>query len=154
VEELAHVLGREHVQLEFLLFKLLQLQHLLRSGDPRFLRWSAEEIKRASQRVHDIAVTRNERVVGVSRASGLAGDQITLAVLAERVPEPWSTIYAEHCLTFTRLSREVDAAVREARLLAEESGHAIADVLREIHHPVQAGLLPRQISLDNPMVLP
>ena len=154
MEELAHVLGREHVQMEFLLFKLLQLQHLLRSGDPRFLRWSAEEIKRASQRVHDIAVTRDARVVAAGRQRGLPLDRVTLAGVADHVPEPWSTIFTEHCLGFSRLSREVDSAVREARRLAEESGHAIADVLAQIHHPVQPGLLPRQISLDNPMVLP
>ncbi len=154
VEELAHLLGREQVQLEFFLFKVLQLQHLLRSGDPRFLRWSAEEIRRASQRVHDIEVTRDRQVLVLCREAGVPADDVCLASLADHSPEPWRTIYSDHSLGFSRLEREVDAAVFEAQRLAEASGHAVADVLHQIRTPAQVGLVPRQIRLDNPMVLP
>ena len=154
MEDLAHLLGREHVQLEFLLFKLLQVQHLLRSGDPRFLRWSAEEIKRASQRVHDIEIARGKRVYLLGREAGIPVDRITLTSLAEQVPEPWRTIYLDHGLGFGRLEHEVIVAVREAGDLAAASGHAIVDMLRHLHHPAHSELVPRQVSLDNPMVLP
>ena len=154
VEELANLLGREQVQLEFLLFKVLQLQHLLLSGDVRFLRWSAEEIRRASQRVHDIEATRDRQILVLCREAGVDTDGVSLELLADRSPEPWRSIFADHALGFTRLQREVDDAVSEARRLAEATGHAIADVLHQIRTPAQAGLVPRQIRLDNPMVLP
>jgi hypothetical protein len=154
MEELAAMLGREHVQLEFLLFKLLQLQHLLRSEDPRFLRWSAEEIKRASQRVCDIERERATRVRTLALAAGIPANQVTLSALAEAVPEPWRTIYRDHCLGYSQLAREVDAALFESRRLADASGHAVADVLQHIDPPARPGLLPLQVLSRPPLVLP
>jgi hypothetical protein len=154
MEELAAMLGREHVQLEFLLFKLLQLQHLLRSGDPRFLRWSAEEIKRASQRVADIEGERVQRVMALGLAAGIPASQVTLSALAETAPEPWRTIYRDHCLGYSRLAQEVETVLFESRRLALESGHAVAEILLQVHPPARPGLLPLQVLSRPPLVLP
>jgi hypothetical protein len=154
VEELAQLLGREHVQLEFLLFKLLQVQHLLRSGDARFLRWSAEEIKRASRRVHDIEVLRSRRVHALGVQAGIPEAEISLTSLAEASCEPWRSICLDHGLGFARLQSEVDIAIRDAQRLAEASGHAIVDVLVELPRRAVPDVLPRQISLVNRLVIP
>jgi hypothetical protein len=154
MEQLALVLGRERVQLEFLLFKLLALQHLLVSGDNRFLRWSAEEINRASQQARTTGALRVQCVNELASAAGIAADQVTLDAVGECAPEPWRTIFADHSVSFRRLVAEVDTAFDATWALADASGHAVADVLERIHLPAHALAGKRSRGVLEPMVLP
>lgn len=150
MEELLSVLGRERVQLEFLLFKILQLQHLLRSQDQRFLRWATEEIARAGQRVHVTEIDRLDLIRQFARSAGMQADEVTLATLAEHAPEPWSTIFADHSLGFRRLAVEVDAVMTVTCALADATGHVIAETLRQIYRPAAMVIaMPRDPS-DHP----
>jgi hypothetical protein len=154
MRELAAVLGRERVQLEFLLFKVLALQHLLRSGETRFLRWSFEEISRASERVHDTELWRARRVSELAFAAGVAADQMTLSTLAETAPEPWRTIFADHDRGFRQLGIEVDDAFALTGKLADASGHAVSGLLKKAYRPASTVSIGCQRQPVRTMVLP
>lgn len=154
MRELAAVLGRERVQLEFLLFKVLALQHLLRSGETRFLRWSVEEINRASERVRETELRRTHRVSELAAAAGVAPDQMTLSTLAETAPEPWRTIFADHDRGFRQLGSEVDEAFAVAGGLAEASGHAVSSLLQEAYRPTSSAPIGHQRRPESTMILP
>ena len=154
MQELANVLGRERVQLEFLLFKVLQLQHLLHSGDDRFLRWAGDEVLRASGHLRMSELKRSRLVLELALAAGVPQPDVNLATLAERSPEPWRTIFTDHSAGFRRLLAETDGVIRMTAALAESHGHAVADVLNEIHRPTLS--LPgfSQFNAPESMVLP
>jgi hypothetical protein len=157
MQELANVLGRERVQLEFLLFKTLELQHLLRAGDNRYLRWAAEEMVRASQhvRVTELARTRRVRELAfMVGTAGVAADQVTLADLAERTREPWRTIFADHSVSFRLLAAELDDVIEMTTALAEAHGHAVARILRDLYRPSRLLSGTNQFAAPRSMVLP
>ncbi len=136
MEELARVLGRERVQLEYLLFKVLVLQHQLRSGEDRFLRWAMEEVNRAGQRLRATECLRREQVSELSRAAGVVAEpDLTLGLLATTAPEPWRTIFAEHNKGFRRLVAELESAIHLTGVLADAIGHAVAEILRHSYRP-------------------
>ena len=139
MQELADVLGREHVQLEFLLFKILELQHQLRSGDSRFLRWAGEELLRASRQVQVTELSRQRHVRELALRQGLPSvSETSLATLAKGAPEPWRTIFDDHLQGIRTLISELDSVVSLTSALAKSHGHAVAGVLQEMHRPVTA----------------
>jgi hypothetical protein len=157
MQELANVLGRERVQLEFLLFKTLELQHLLRAGDTRYLRWAAEEIVRASQHVRTTELTRARRITELAFAlgtDGIAPHQVELADLAERTREPWRTIFADHSMSFRLLVAELDDVIEMTTALADARGHAVAEVLRDMYRPARVLSGSSQFAAPRSMVLP
>jgi hypothetical protein len=135
MRELAAVLGRERVQLEFLLFKVLALQNLLRSGETRFLRWSVEEISRASERLRETECARALCVREMAGAAGVTVEEMSLANLATTAPEPWRTIFADHNAGFRRLGVEVDNAFDTTGRLADASGHIVGALLKQTYRP-------------------
>ncbi|HEX4018908.1 MAG TPA: hypothetical protein VHX15_19380 [Frankiaceae bacterium] len=154
MRELAAVLGRERVQLEFLLFKVLALQNLLRSGETRFLRWSVEEINRASERVRETELRRVQRVGELATAAGVGTDEMTLSTLAGTAPEPWRTIFADHDRGFRQLAVEVEDAFVTTCALADASGHAIAGLLRTAYRPASPVPIGHQRQPVRTMILP
>jgi hypothetical protein len=154
MRELAAVLGRERVQLEFLLFKVLALQNLLRSGETRFLRWSVEEIRRASERLRETEIARARCLQETAAAAGTTVEQMSLSRLAETAPEPWRTIFADHDAGFRRLGIEVDRAFATTGTLAEASGHIVGPLLRQTYRPAPAGTISHQREIHQTMVLP
>ncbi len=155
MEELADLLGRERVQIEFLLFKILELQHLLRSSDVRFLRWAADEVNRASQRLRMTQLQRIWLVNQFGREAGIEPHLVTLTSLAERAREPWCTIFADYSTGVRLLADEVDSVSRATRALADASGHSIADIFAEMYMPAASSIpAPRTFSVDSSVVLP
>jgi hypothetical protein len=132
MEELANVLGRERVQLQFLLFKILALQHLLRTGDTRFLRWAGEEVRRAGQRLRETEQARVRLVDQLAETAAMPAGELTLAALSGGADEPWRTIFADHSQGFLRLAGEVDAVILLTRALAEPGGYGVLEVLDEL----------------------
>jgi hypothetical protein len=155
MRELAAVLGRERVQLEFLLFKVLALQNLLRSGETRFLRWSVEEISRASERLRETECARVQRVREMALAAGVPASEMSLGNLATTAPEPWRTIFADHDAGFRRLSVEVDKAFETTGKLADASGHIVGSLLKKAYRPAAPIAIggPRQPQQQT-MILP
>jgi hypothetical protein len=154
MRELAAVLGRERVQLEFLLFKVLALQHLLRSGETRFLRWSVEEINRASERVRETELRRIRLVGELASAAEVSVEQMTLSTLAETAPEPWRTIFADHDRGFRQLGVEVDDAFATTGRLADATGHAVSGLLKMAYRPASTVPIGHQRQPVRTMILP
>ncbi len=143
MQELAAALGRERVQLEYLLFKLLELQHLLRSRDPRFLRWATAEVARAVQRLQTTERECDDLSRELAETIGVTRARISLPALAGHLDEPWRTIVTDHVGEARRLTSEVEVATHVTRALAAGSGHAVATVLDEALHPATGVPHPR-----------
>jgi hypothetical protein len=143
MQELADLLAREHVQLEFLLFKTIELHQLLRAGETRFLRWSAAELSRAGDRVSECEQRRRELVAKACADAGIGSARADLVELTERASEPWRTIYADHLRDFAQLVIEVESNRQAARTLASASGHSVIDTLDQMYRP-RASSLPAQ----------
>jgi hypothetical protein len=154
MRELAGLLGRERVQLEFLLFKVLALQDLLRSGETRFLRWSIEEISRASERVRETELSRAQLVSELAGAAGVPISEMSLSRLAETAPEPWRTIFTDHDAGFRRLGVEVDNAFTTTGKLADASGHVVGPLLKQAYRPAAPAAIAGPRQPRQTMVLP
>ncbi len=155
MQELADLLAREHVQLEYLLFKTVELHQLLRADETRFLRWAAAEVSRASERVRDSEERRAELIARLSAEIGLTPETAGLWELAEHSPEPWHTIFSDHSQDLRRLVTEVDTTRQAARMLATATGHSIIDVLERMYRPVAFAVpTPRNLPNARPTVLP
>jgi hypothetical protein len=152
MQELADLLAREHVQLEFLLFKTIELHQLLRAGETRFLRWAASELSRAAERVRECEERRNELVAHHCAAAGIPA---ALTELTEHAAEPWRTIFSDHSRDLAQLVIEVDSNRQAAREIAIASGHSITAVLDQLYRPM-ASSLPGQRRRTRlvPVVLP
>jgi hypothetical protein len=140
MQELADLLAREHVQLEFLLFKTIELHQLLRADETRFLRWAAAELERAGERVRECEVRRGELVRALCAKGGIATAEASLSSLTEHAPEPWHTIFSDHIRDLAQLVTEVDSYRQAARSLATASGHSIVEILDEIHRPAASNV--------------
>ena len=155
MQELADLLAREHVQLEFLLFKTIELHQLLRAGETRFLRWSASELSRAAERVRDCEERRIELVTQLCTQAGIPASRTGLAELTEYASEPWRTIFTDHSRDLAQLVIEVDSNRQAAREIATASGHSITDVLDQLYRPTAASLPgQRRRIVRAPVVLP
>jgi hypothetical protein len=155
MQELADLLAREHVQLEFLLFKTIELHQLLRAGETRFLRWAASELGRAAERVRECEERRSELVAQHCAVAGIPAGRFGLAELTEHASEPWRTIFSDHSRDLAQLVIEVDSNRQAAREIATASGHSIIDALDQLYRPMAASL-PGQRSRPTmaPVVLP
>lgn len=138
MQELANVLGRERVQLEFLLFKTVELRQLMGAGEDRFLRWAAEEMLRAGQQLRITGLARSRQLQKLACALVAESADLTLTVMAQRTPEPWRTIFADHDANFRRLVAEIEAAINVAYAVADASGHSVVDVFDEVYRPTWA----------------
>jgi hypothetical protein len=145
MQELADLLAREHVQLEFLLFKTIELHQLLRAGETRFLRWAASELSRASERVRECEERRSQLVARRCADAGIPAGRASLTELTEHASEPWRTIFSDHSRDLAQLVIEVDSNRQAAREIATASGHSIIDVLDQLYRPM-ASSLPGQRS--------
>jgi hypothetical protein len=154
MRELAGLLGRERVQLEFLLFKVLALQDLLRSGETRFLRWSIEEISRAGERVRETELARTRLVSELACAGGVPTSEFSLRRLAQTAPEPWRTIFADHDAGFRHLGAEVDNAFAATGKLADASGHVVGPLLQQAYRPASTVPIGGPRQPHHTMVLP
>ena len=132
--ELASLLWRERETLERVLFKIVEEQLVVASGETRWLAASNREVEAA---VHDLRVSEVERAAEVDAMATQLGlpAGLSLAVLAENAPAPWDEILRDHRASLSRLLSEIDAAAKEARRLLEAGGRAVQEAL----HAIDAG---------------
>lgn len=104
-DELVGVLRREQRLLELVLFRLVNVRHLLAAGDARFLVRASAEVRIALERVRETEMLRAALTERMSRSSGLG--TATLRAVAESRPSPYGLIYDD-------LRAGLDAAFREA----------------------------------------
>ena len=140
MQEFADVLSREHVQLEFLLFKLVELRQLLTAGERSFWRWAGAEVSRANERVQLTEERRQQLLQECCADAGLEAERATLATLAQWSPEPWHTILEDYRTNVRRLRADIDAVRRDIRAQAETAGPWLAEIVDATYRPVAFGL--------------
>lgn len=113
MERVSAVLEREGELLDGLLFKLVETQLILRSGNSRFLARATREVERARNRARELDLVRATTVACVTPGS-------TLRELAQSADEPWPGILRDHHDHLTSLVSEIEVAAHqnatEARL--------------------------------------
>jgi hypothetical protein len=153
MQELADLLAREHVQLEFLLFKTIELHQLLRAGETRFLRWAASELSRAADRVRECEDRRHALVAEQCAIVGIRPAWASLGALTDHACEPWRTIFSDHGSDMAQLVIEVESNRQAAREIAGASGHSVIDALDQMYRPT-ASALPSQRDDRGSVILP
>jgi hypothetical protein len=113
---LCSLLWAERELLEHLLFKLTEEQHIVASGSTRWLNQADDEVSQAVAALQDTEVVRAAEVEAITRRLG-AGVDTTLRELAERAPEPWGLLLADHREVLRALALEIDAAATDNRRL-------------------------------------
>ncbi len=135
------MLSREHVQLEFLLFKLVELRHLLAAGERPFLRWAAAEVSRANERVRQSEERRLQLIEAYCAEAGFAPARASLVTLAQWAPEPWHTILEDHRSNFRQLLGQIEATREGVRVLGETAGPWLIEIVDATQRPA-AGVVP------------
>lgn len=143
METLATLLQRERLLLELLVFKIIELRHLLVAGDARFLGWAAEEVERSVEAVRLAELERASVVQELARtllpdadADPVADEAAVLARLAETAPEPWAGVFAEHREALVGLAGEVADNLAAARRSADAGTAAVAHLLDRVDDAV------------------
>lgn len=158
------LLWREREALQLLLFKLIEQQLILTSGQPRLLNNANQEIELALDQVRCTEVLRaaemgaatpapNANSHGTTEQDGL---ETSLAEFAASAPEPWATVLTEHRQALLTLTAEVEQATDANRVLLLAGASAVRETLQSITqsvdtydaHGTTAGLLREPILMD------
>jgi hypothetical protein len=126
--DITSLLWREREALQLLLFKLLEEQLILQSGQTRWLARANQEIEVAVAQLRGADLSRAVEAEAVAGQLGLPFSP-SLAELTNAAPEPWATMFADHRDALLKLTQELDRITNDnhALLLAAQ---------RTIHKPV------------------
>lgn len=138
MERVSTVLERECELLDGLLFKLIETQLILRSGDTRFLARATREVERARNRARELDLVRATTVACVTPG-------ITLRALAQSAAEPWPGILRDHHHELTSLVSEIEVAAHQN---ATEARRGL-DALRTEPAMVSSLSAPPQADLEH-----
>ncbi len=130
MDALTGVLSRERRLLEYLLFKLTAAQHLLATGETRFLGWSSSEVEHAAARVREAELLRAAVVARVVNVLAVANPQPSLRELVGHSPEPYRAILDDHRSALHGLMDEINAVTAANRELASGGMRLVADVVQ------------------------
>lgn len=111
MDELVAFLAGQRQLLEMLLFRLMEVRHLLAAGETRFLPWAATEVERAVHAVRERELARAALFVGL-------GEDRRLASLADASPEPHRTVLCDHRAALRALLDEVGEVARANGVVA------------------------------------
>lgn len=121
-------------------------------GDGRgLLPLAADDVETALDRLEDATRRRERHLASVATTWGLAPDLRTLARLAERAPQPWATILADHQRVLPAAVADVEADMLDGLLeLADgvAAAHAAAGDLRLVGGPTPTGDATHATALD------
>lgn len=132
MEELACLLGREHLLLERLLFKLVELRALLVAGEARFLPWAAGEVDRAVGHLREAELHRAIMVNKIAADAGIDDSQISLRTLAMTTAAPYADIFAEQRRVFRTLTRELRECVADCTAAAGDGASLVSETLHRV----------------------
>jgi hypothetical protein len=119
--DITSLLWREREALQLLLFKLLEEQLILQSGQTQWLALANQEIEVAVAQLRGADLSRAVEADAVAAQLGLPFSP-SLADLTDAAPEPWATMFADHRDALLRLTEEVDRTTNDnhAMLLAAQ----------------------------------
>lgn len=125
------LLWREREVLERLLFKLVEQQLILTSGNTRWLNHADAEVRDAVASLQDHEIVRAAEVDALVRRHGLPADA-TLRQLAETAPEPWPMVLLDHREALRALTLEIDSVATENKRTLQAGESATREALEKI----------------------
>ncbi|MFY0407001.1 flagellar protein FlgN [Solicola sp. PLA-1-18] len=128
MEELSSVLWHERELLDLLVYKLETEQLILASGRTRHLGRAAREVETVLDEIRAAELSRAVGLAAVVAQLGLPDDP-SLRQLVELVPEPWSSILADHHESFTTAMAEITTLAESNRDLLSAGHRAIRETL-------------------------
>jgi hypothetical protein len=134
--EVSTLLWRERDALQLLLFKLVEEQLIVSSGQTRWLAQANDEIEAALDELRGTEVLRAAEVDAIADELGLRTPP-SLAELELRAPQPWATLFAEHRQVLLQLVSEVQRTAGQNRVLLTAGARAVRETLLSVTQTVQ-----------------
>jgi hypothetical protein len=131
---IAATLWRERESLETLLFKLVEQQLILTSGNTRWLHLVDDEVRAAGEALRESELIRAAELDLLARQKGLHLEA-NLLELAEVAPEPWPLVFEEHATALRTLVLEIQSVAQENTRLLHAGEQAIHEILAELDGP-------------------
>jgi hypothetical protein len=132
---IASLLWREREILETVLFKIVEEQLVLSSGQTRWLAPANRELQSALDQLRVTEVARAVQVDELCERLGRPAGA-TLVELAELAPAPWADILLDHREALRTLAAEIDAAAGENRRLLDAGSRAVREALFSLNRSV------------------
>lgn len=118
IDELAAHLHEQRKLVEYLLFKLVEARLLLSSNQASFVPIAMAEIESVLEGIRNAEYRREALLDRLSSDWNVPTSQLTLSYIAERVPEPYDEIFADHRDGFMTLVDKVEDVTRDNQRLA------------------------------------
>jgi FlgN protein len=135
LEALADVLWAERHLMEYLLFKLVTAKLLLTAGERRFVPRAMDEVERVLERLHEVERRREAALVPVALELDAAADDLTLATLSTRAPEPMATVFRDLHQGLMKLADEIEETSATNRRLANAGLNQVRSTLDNLTGP-------------------
>lgn len=116
MEKLSLILWRERELLETLQYRLEVEQLVMASGRTAWLMRAARDVESVLEDIRLTEVMRATVADELAEQLGLAPNP-SLSSLIEKLPEPWSSLFAEHREAFVATTTEISRLAEANRLL-------------------------------------
>ena len=155
LRDVSNILWRERNLLELLAFKLDAERLLARAGRTRWLAHADHEVEMVLGELKAVELERGIQVQVLGEQLGLESDA-TLLSLAERAPDEWAGILADHRRALLQLARDVDRSARRSRRKApvtpvataadgdDRGAVAVSRALADIVQPAREDVRPNR----------
>jgi hypothetical protein len=151
LEDLAETLWNERHIVEYLLFKLVTAKLILASDERRFVTPALDEVERILGVLRDTEARRAMAVAAVASAWGTPEDDLSLAELTKRAPEPMRQVFREHRDAFTTLASEIEETAAANRELASATLGHVRQSIDALTGPQQAATYTANGRHDTPV---
>ncbi len=118
LERLADTLWAQRHLVELLLYRLTVAKLVLAADERRFVALAVGEVDDAVDKLRDAELKREVAIGELADQWGLRSEDLTLSEVAERAPEPYQAVFADHRDGFQALTEEIEATASENRRLA------------------------------------
>lgn len=132
LDQLGRHLWEERHVVTYLLFKLTVTKLMLAADDARFLPDVLDEVDQTVAELRGYEAARDESLRALASAWGLQPEELTLAALAKRSPDPYGQMFADHAGAFAELANGIEEVGRHNRALAREQLVDVASALEQI----------------------
>jgi hypothetical protein len=133
--EVSALLWRERETLELLLFKLVEEQLIISSGQTRWLAHANREIETVLSELRTTEVLRALEVDTLADELGLAAGPSLLA-LSEVAPQPWDTLLLEHRQALVVALGSIEKVKTENRVLLIAGARAVRETMLSVAETV------------------
>ena len=113
LERLADTLWAERHVVELLLYRLTVAKLMLAADERRFVSLAIGEVEEAVDSLREAELRRETAIAALADVWDMDPDKLTLGDLAERAPEPFASVLADHREGFRKLTEEIEATAGE-----------------------------------------